>query len=186
MLKIQIKTFFWLSLYYHNNNKLSSYLICPSTCPSICPSTCPSTLFPGCPEVADVSDAFTGKSLLMTAIEGEKTKFAARLLSSGVDLSATDKSGATALHYAVKKEYPNLIKKMLSIAGGGGGALWSETNKNRDVSTGPLARPFARSLAPLTRSLAPDCSLRSRPPLRSLVRSLAHFAHSLARGKDND
>ena len=32
-----------------------------------------------------------------------------------------------------------------------GGALWSETNKNRDVSTGPLARPFARSLAPLTR-----------------------------------
>ena len=29
-------------------------------------------------------------------------------------------------------------------------ALWSGTNKNRDVSTGPLARPFARSLAPLT------------------------------------
>ena len=62
-------------------------------------------------------------------------------------------------------------------------ALWSGTNKNREVSTGPLARPFARSLAPLTRSLAPDCSLRSRPPLCSLVRSLAHFAHSLARGK---
>ena len=60
--------------------------------------------------------------------------------------------------------------------------LWSGTNKNKDVSTGPLARPFARSLAPLTRSLAPDCSLRSRPPLRSLVRLLAHFAHSLARG----
>ena len=40
-------------------------------------------------------------------------------------------------------------------------ALWSGTNKNRDVSTGPLARPFARSLAPLTRSLA--CSLRSLP-----------------------
>ena len=34
-------------------------------------------------------------------------------------------------------------------------ALWSGTNKNRDVSTGPLARPFA------------------------------HFAHSLARGKVN-
>ena len=30
-------------------------------------------------------------------------------------------------------------------------ALWSGTNKSRDVSTGPLARPFARSLAPLTR-----------------------------------
>ena len=58
--------------------------------------------------------------------------------------------------------------------------------KNTDVSTGPLARPFARLLAPLTRSLAPDCSLRSRPPLHSLVRSLAHFAHSLARGTVND
>ena len=44
----------------------------------------------------------------------------------------------------------------------------------------PLAPLFACSLISLTRSLAPDCSLRSRPPLRSLVRSLAHFAHSLA------
>ena len=64
-------------------------------------------------------------------------------------------------------------------------ALWSGTNKNRDVSTRPLARLFARSLARLTHSLSPDCSLRSRPPLRSLVRSLAHFTHSLARGKEN-
>ena len=64
-------------------------------------------------------------------------------------------------------------------------ALWSEIKKNTDVRTGPLARPFARSLTPLTRPLAPDCSLCSRPPLRSLVRSLAHFAHSLARGKVN-
>ena len=40
--------------------------------------------------------------------------------------------------------------------------LWSGTNN----STGPLARPFARSL---THSLAPDCSLCSRPPLRSLA-----------------
>ena len=32
-----------------------------------------------------------------------------------------------------------------------GVALWSGSTKNRDVSTGPLARPFARSLAPLTR-----------------------------------
>ena len=68
---------------------------------------------------------------------------------------------------------------------GHGNALWSATNKNRDASTGPLTRPFAHSLAPLTRLLAPDCSLRSRPPLRSLIRSLAHFAHSLARGKVN-
>ena len=64
-------------------------------------------------------------------------------------------------------------------------ALWSGTNKNRDVSTGPLARPLARSLAPLTHSLAPHCSLHSRAPLRSLVLSLAYFAHSLARGKVN-
>ena len=59
--------------------------------------------------------------------------------------------------------------------------LWSGTNKNRDISTGQLAR----SLAPLTHSLAPDRSLCSRPPLRSLVRSLAHFAHSLAHGTVN-
>ena len=65
-------------------------------------------------------------------------------------------------------------------------ALWSGKNKNRDVSTRPLARPFARSLAPLTRLLALDFSLRSRPPLRSLIRSLAHFAHSLTRGTVND
>ena len=64
-------------------------------------------------------------------------------------------------------------------------ALWSETNMNRDVSTGTLARPFARLLAPLTRSLAPDCSLRSRPTLLSLIRSRAHFAHSLAGGTKN-
>ena len=64
-------------------------------------------------------------------------------------------------------------------------ALWSITAKNTKCSTGPLARLFARSVAPLTRSLAPDCSLRLHPPLRSFVRSLAHFAHSLARGKVN-
>ena len=40
--------------------------------------------------------------------------------------------------------------------------------------------------AALTCSLALDCLLRSRPPLRSLVCSLAHFAHSLARGTVND
>ena len=62
-------------------------------------------------------------------------------------------------------------------------ALWSEANKNRDVSTGPLARPFNRSLAPLTHSLAPDCSPRASAALTCL---LAHFAHSLARGTVND
>ena len=55
-------------------------------------------------------------------------------------------------------------------------ALWSRKAKNTDCSTGPLAHPF-------TRSLAPHYSLRSRALLHSLVRWLAHFAHSLARGK---
>ena len=32
-------------------------------------------------------------------------------------------------------------------------ALWSGTNKNQDVSTGPLARPFARTAHSFTRSL---------------------------------
>ena len=35
-------------------------------------------------------------------------------------------------------------------------ALWSITAKNTDCSTGPLARPFARSLAPLTRGTVND------------------------------
>ena len=64
--------------------------------------------------------------------------------------------------------------------------LWSKIEKSTDVSTGPLARPFARSDAPLTRLLAPDCALGSRPPLPSLFHSLAHFAHSRARGTVND
>ena len=65
----------------------------------------------------------------------------------------------------------------------GGGALWSGTNKNRDVSTGPHARPFVHLLAPLTRSLPANCLLPNpNSPLRSLVRSLAH---PLARGKVN-
>ena len=61
-----------------------------------------------------------------------------------------------------------------------GGALWARITKNTAWSTGPLTRLFARllvrwfagSLAPLTRSLAPHYSLRSRTPLCSL-RSLA-------------
>ena len=35
-------------------------------------------------------------------------------------------------------------------------SLWSKIEKNTDVSTGPLARPFARSLAPLTRGTVND------------------------------
>ena len=59
--------------------------------------------------------------------------------------------------------------------------LWSIIAKNTDCSTRPPARPFACLLAPLTRSLALDCSLRSRPPLRSLTslaRSLRSHPHS--------
>ena len=51
------------------------------------------------------------------------------------------------------------------VKGFGGGALWSGTNKNRDVSTGPLARPF-------TCLLAPQCSLCSAALTRLLGRSL--------------
>ena len=52
--------------------------------------------------------------------------------------------------------------------------------------TGPLACLFARSLAPLTHSLAPHYLLRLRAALRSLAYSLAPFVHSLARGTVND
>ena len=54
-------------------------------------------------------------------------------------------------------------------------ALWSKTTKNSDVSTGPLVRPFARSLVPLTQLLSLPCSLHLHTPLRSFVRSLAHI-----------
>ena len=40
-------------------------------------------------------------------------------------------------------------------------AQWFRTAKNRDVNSGPLARPYACSLAPPTHSLAPHCSIRS-------------------------
>ena len=45
---------------------------------------------------------------------------------------------------------------------------------------------LVHSLTLLTHLLAPPCLLRLRPLLRSLARSLAHFALSLARGKMND
>ena len=48
---------------------------------------------------------------------------------------------------------------------------------------GSFARPFTPKLAPFTRPPAPHHLLCSCIPLRSLVGSLAHFAHSLARGK---
>ena len=65
-------------------------------------------------------------------------------------------------------------------------ALWARITKNTDWSTGPLAHPFACSVAPLTRSLAPHYSLCFRAPLHSLVCSLAQFSHTLASGKEID
>ena len=65
-------------------------------------------------------------------------------------------------------------------------ALWSRTIKNPDASTGPLPRPFACSLTLLTRLFASHCSLHLRTPMRSLICLLAHFTHSLARGKVDD
>ena len=65
-------------------------------------------------------------------------------------------------------------------------SMWARITKNTDWSTGPLARPFARSLTPLTRTFAPHYSLCLRAPLRSLPCSLTHFAHSIARRIVND
>ena len=48
-----------------------------------------------------------------------------------------------------------ILNTLQNVVEGLYSALWSGTNKNRDVSTGPIARPFARSLAPLT-SLTPS------------------------------
>ena len=42
----------------------------------------------------------------------------------------------------------------------------------RTYCTGPVARPFASLLPPLTHSLATPCSLRLHAPLRSFARSL--------------
>ena len=51
--------------------------------------------------------------------------------------------------------------------------LRCRTAKNRDVSTGPFARPLDRSLAPLTHSLrSAQLASASRAP-HALIRSLA-------------
>ena len=50
--------------------------------------------------------------------------------------------------------YSKCILKLLAVTYAD--ALWSKIEKNTDVSTGPLARPFAHSLAPLTRGTVND------------------------------
>ena len=57
-------------------------------------------------------------------------------------------------------------------------SLWARITRNTDWSTWPLARPFARSFVLLTRLLALDYSLCSRPPLRSLLCSLRSLPRS--------
>ena len=58
--------------------------------------------------------------------------------------------------------------------------LWARSTKSPDESTGLLAYPSLRWLAPLTRLLAPPCLLCS------LLCLLAHFTHSRAHGTVND
>ena len=65
-------------------------------------------------------------------------------------------------HPNVKIRNAETFEKKVSI-------LWARTAKNTDCSTRPLARPFARSLAPITCSLALHYSLCSRAPLRLLA-----------------
>ena len=68
--------------------------------------------------------------------------------------AAMIESGAVTKMYAVlaMKSGASPIKSdAVAMSSGAAVVLWSGTNKYRDVSTGPLARPFARSLAPLTR-----------------------------------
>ena len=61
-----------------------------------------------------------------------------------------------------------------------GNARWFKTSKNRDVSTGPLTRVFAHSLAPFTHSLALHCSAFalltcSAVPVCLLAHSRTHY-----------
>ena len=53
--------------------------------------------------------------------------------------------------------------------------LWSKITNNPDVSTGPLALPFASLLAPLSRSLTPPFLLRLRALLRFFACTLTHL-----------
>ena len=62
-------------------------------------------------------------------------------------------------------------------------ALWAKIVKNPDVSTGPLVHLLVCSHRSLVRLLRTAHFARA---LCSLIRSLAHFAPSLARGKVND
>ena len=70
----------------------------------------------------------------------------------------------------------------LRIAEDGGNPQWFRSAKNQDVSTGLLACPFACA----AHSFACSTLLALLARSAALIRSLARFAHSLARGKVND
>ena len=62
---------------------------------------------------------------------------------------------------------------------------WQNDLEINAWSTRPFARPLGRLLAPHNQSLAPHCWRRSRTPLRSFIRSLAHsLIGSQAHGKE--
>ena len=63
----------------------------------------------------------------------------------------------------------------LSLAMETSEALRFRITKSRDIVTGNIAYPFARSPTPLTHLLASYCSLYLYTPLCSFVRLLAHF-----------
>ena len=69
-----------------------------------------------------------------------------------------------------KEDAFSLTLKMLAFA------LWFRTAKKWDVSTRPLAHPFAHSLAPFTHSLCAHAPLHSF--VRGHTRSLPSFWES--------
>ena len=60
--------------------------------------------------------------------------------------------------------------------------LWPGTTKNPDLSTRPLARPFAHSLTLLTHLLVPQGPIPPRAPLYSVHLFVCSLTHSRARG----
>ena len=69
--------------------------------------------------------------------------------------------------------YYHLIDSSVQFTATLSALLWFRTAMNRDLNSGPLAHPCARSLTPLTHLLAPPCLLRS------LIRCAGLFARSL-------
>ena len=87
---------------------------------------------------------------------------------------------ATLIHLLACTLASKLVEKWM-IECWGIKPLWSGSTKNRDVSTGALACPFARSLAHLHRSLIRlRHSASFARALRCVHSSICSFAHSLS------